>query len=153
MFGGYGSVRFFEAYGIDSPAELSLSTDSCVEVILNFGCPLLDPISTSPEIADGAMTNNDGDRGASHAKTRTDNQQGVHYNYSQMVEKHILLGRVDGDPIGRAFDFLSLRESYRLPIFHCQDFEIPRWQAQNIEVTMVLPNGNGMENGGNNIGK
>ena len=73
-----GSVGFFEAdlsepkeYGIDSAAELPLSTDSCVEVIPAVSCPLLDPIGTSPENADGDMTNNDGDGCASRAKTGT----------------------------------------------------------------------------------
>ena len=58
-------------YGIDSSAELSLSADSYVEVIPDVGYQLLALIGTSPKIADRAMTNNDGDGGASRTKMRT----------------------------------------------------------------------------------
>ena len=71
--GGFSEADLSEpkAYDIDSSAELSLSTDSCVEVIPAVSCPLLDPIGTSPKNADGDMTNNDGDGCASRAKTET----------------------------------------------------------------------------------
>ena len=60
-----------KADGIDRLSELSLSADSCVEVIPDVGSPLLAPIDTFHKNEDGDMTSNDGDRGALRDKTRT----------------------------------------------------------------------------------